>query len=147
RRSAERDPKYIVPVYRRAAKRNAGFSFIAESRWCSLGFCRRTKSARSVGTADGKAANWTVCRILRHRGISKVSGHSLGHRDRPAVGCAGASRRGTATRAASLLVESSTLFERKGARDILHVLPRTAKSQLAGSRVDRLSRAPRADCD
>src|SRR5207247_10518103 len=57
RRRVERDPKCIVPVYRRAAERHARFGLVAESRWCSSGFDCRTESDPRMDTADGKSAN------------------------------------------------------------------------------------------
>ena len=89
--------------------------------------CRTPYSLR-VEAADGKAANWAVCRLVRHRGIHEIAGHRLRHRDGPAVGGAGAPRFSTEAWAASFVVKSGTLFERKSPGDLLHVLSRTAES-------------------
>ena len=45
------------------------------------GFDCRTESPQGVDPADGKATNWAVCRLLRHRGIPGIKSHRRGHRD------------------------------------------------------------------
>src|SRR5437870_2656725 len=82
---------------------------------------------------DGKAANWTVCRLLRGGGLSRIAGHRLRHCERPALGSAGASCGRIKSWAASFLVECNTLFGRKGPGNILRLRSRTAKSELARS--------------
>src|SRR5213076_331105 len=100
-----------------------------------------------MGAANGESADWTVCRLLRYCGISEITSHRFCHRERPALGCAGTSQFSAEARTASLLVESGTLFRRKGSWNFLYVLSRNAESELAGSRTDRLGDGPCTDSD
>src|SRR5439155_5315958 len=140
--SAETDSKRIVPVYRRAAEPHACFGIAAESRWCSSGLHRRTKSPQRMDAADGSSADWTLCRLMWHGGVSGISGYRLRHHDGPALGRSGASQCGVETWTASLLVKSGSLFERKSPGHFLHVLSRATNSHLARPGVNRVGDAP-----
>src|SRR5438128_871458 len=96
---------------------------------------------------DGEVANWTVCRLLRDGGISRIPGHRLRHSDRSALGSSGASRGRVKSWVSSLLVESNPLFGRKGPRNVLYLRSRTAKSDRARSRGHGEGDAPGASCD
>ena len=43
----------------------------------SSGFRGRPESSQRMEAGDGKAAYWTVCRLLRDGGLSRISGHSF----------------------------------------------------------------------
>ena len=73
----EADPECPVSDYRRVPSRHACFGFVASSRWCSSGFRGGPESSQRMEAGDGKAAYWTVCRLLRDGGLSRISGHSF----------------------------------------------------------------------
>src|SRR6266851_3639601 len=100
-----------------------------------------------MDAAHGKAANWAVCRLLRDGGISWITGHSLRHCNRSALGSAGASCRGIKSWAASVLVESNTFVGRKSVGNILHLRSRSAKPELARRRGHGEGDAPGTSCD
>src|SRR6266480_2692988 len=97
--------------------------------------------------ADGEIAHWTMCGLLRNGGISRITGHSLRHCDRSALGSARASCRSVEAWAASLLVESNTVVGRKSAGDVLHLRSRNTKSEPAGPRAYRKGDGPCTSCD
>src|SRR5213080_1978100 len=100
-----------------------------------------------MDAANGKATNWPSCWLLRHSGISRITGNRLRHLDRPAMERARASRFCSETRAASLLVESGALVERKSPGNLLHVLSPGTKPESARPRADRVSDACCANRD
>ena len=57
--------------------RYACFDFAASFRWSSSGFRGGPESSQRMEAGDGKAAYWTVCRLLRDGGLSRISGHSF----------------------------------------------------------------------
>src|SRR5215813_14153269 len=100
-----------------------------------------------MDAADGENADRTMCGVLRHRSVPRVTGYRLGYRGGSAVGCAGASRFGIEARAARVVVKSSCLYARKSSWDLLHVLSRGAKSDLPRSGANRVGDTPRACCN
>src|SRR5438874_8668001 len=100
-----------------------------------------------MDAADGKAANWTLCRLLRDGGISRISGHSLRHCDRSALGSAGASRRRIKTWAASLLVESNSVLARQSAGNLLYLSSPATDTECPGSGPHREGDAARTSSD
>ena len=62
-------------------KRHARVGSVAKSRWHSSGCRCRTESSQRMDAANGKAANWPVCWLLRHRCVSGITGHCLRHLD------------------------------------------------------------------
>src|SRR5438132_2058537 len=100
-----------------------------------------------MDTADGKIAHWTVCRLLRDGGISRITGHSLRHCDRSALGGAGASCCSIRKWAASLLVESNTVVGRKSHGNLLYLRSRNAEAEPAGPRTYREGDGPGTSCD
>src|SRR6266403_2130385 len=133
--------------YRGVPRRYPCFNFVTSFRWSSSGFRGGTESSQRMETGDGEVANWTVCRLLRNGGISRISRHSIRHCDRSALGSAGTSCRRIKSWAASLLVESDLVVARKGPGNVLHLRSRTANSELTGSRDHREGDAPGASCD
>src|SRR5882724_5578343 len=98
-------------------------------------------------TGDGEIANRTVCGLLWNGGVSRISGHSLRHCDRSAVGNSGASCGRIKSWTAGFLVESNTLFARKGPGNVLHLWSRTAKSEPTRSRDYREGYLSGASCN
>src|SRR4030095_15371781 len=129
----------IVPDYRGTAAWHARFSLIIESRRRSSECRRRTESAGRMDPADAQATDWTRRRFLWHRSLSWFGGHRLEHRDRPALGRAGASRSSAKEQAAGLLVEPNSFFERQSPGNLLHLCSGTAYSDGGGLGTDRVT--------
>ena len=55
--------------------------FCCSFGWRSSGFRGRSKSSQRMDEANGEAANWTMCRILRDSGISRITRHRFRHCD------------------------------------------------------------------
>ena len=102
---------------------------------------------KRMDAANGKSAHRSLCRLVWDGGISGIGGHRLRPCDRSTLGRAGASCFSLKTWAASFLVESSAFVGRKGSGNLLHVLSRTPKSELARPRADRVSDTPRPSGD
>ena len=143
----ERYPECPVSDYRRLPSRHARFCFVASSRWSSSGFRSRAESSQRMEAGDGKAAHWTVCRLLRDGGVSRITGHSLRYCDRSTLGRPGASCCSIKSWAASLLVESSIVVGRKSPGNLLYLRARNAKSESARPRGHREGDVPGTSCD
>ena len=68
----------IIEDYRRGTLASI---LLLRSDGRSSGFRGGPESSQRMEAGDGKAADWTVCRLLRDGGISRISGHSFRYCD------------------------------------------------------------------